>query len=243
MEIRRFRRHSESPNLLGNYYASVGIQVNHQQIIITTGGSEAIQFGFMACLDAGDDEINGEPVSPVPRGMYSPSGTTLTGTFLPANQTAVADPATGGLRIAIATTPGSIKPILNGNPTPVVGVNVPVILYSISDNPQITDQTVGNPDRSPFDDQGTPGVDRPIALPDGTFAFLDRPTGGQSFTSSLQPGQLLPVIIQPAGELDPSNTTDNLNPNYTSSTLLPSSYSVEDAIDKVVECNCECWIT
>lgn len=188
-------------------------------------------------------EIDGEPVSPVPRGMYSPSGTTLTGTFLPANQTAVADPATGGLRIAIATTPGSIKPILNGNPTPVVGVNVPVILYSISDNPQITDQTVGNPDRSPFDDQGTPGVDRPIALPDGTFAFLDRPTGSQSFTSSLQPGQLLPVIIQPAGELDPSNTTDNLNPNYTSSTLLPSSYSVEDAIDKVVECNCECWIT
>jgi aspartate aminotransferase len=43
------------------YYASVGIHVNHQQIIITTGGSEAIQFGFMACLDAGDEVIIPEP--------------------------------------------------------------------------------------------------------------------------------------------------------------------------------------
>lgn len=46
---------------LVDYYASVGIQVNHQQIIITTGGSEAIQFGFMACLDAGDEVIIPEP--------------------------------------------------------------------------------------------------------------------------------------------------------------------------------------
>ena len=46
---------------LVDYYASVGINVNHQQIIITTGGSEAIQFGFMACLDAGDEVIIPEP--------------------------------------------------------------------------------------------------------------------------------------------------------------------------------------
>jgi len=46
---------------LVQYYASVGIQVNHQQIIVTTGGSEAIQFGFMACLDAGDEVIIPEP--------------------------------------------------------------------------------------------------------------------------------------------------------------------------------------
>ena len=46
---------------LVDYYASVGIHVNHQQIIITTGGSEAIQFGFMACLDTGDEVIIPEP--------------------------------------------------------------------------------------------------------------------------------------------------------------------------------------
>ncbi len=46
---------------LSQYYASVGIHVNHNQIIITTGGSEAILFGFMACLDPGDEVIIPEP--------------------------------------------------------------------------------------------------------------------------------------------------------------------------------------
>jgi len=46
---------------LVGYYESVGIHVNHNQIIVTTGGSEAIQFGFMACLDAGDEVIIPEP--------------------------------------------------------------------------------------------------------------------------------------------------------------------------------------
>lgn len=46
---------------LVQYYAGKGIDVNHQQIIVTTGGSEAILFGFMACLDPGDEVIIPEP--------------------------------------------------------------------------------------------------------------------------------------------------------------------------------------
>ncbi len=46
---------------LVEYYQRVGITVNHQQIIVTTGGSEAILFGMMACLDAGDEVIIPEP--------------------------------------------------------------------------------------------------------------------------------------------------------------------------------------
>ncbi len=46
---------------LVHYYESVGIHVNYNQIIITTGGSEAILFGFMTCLDAGDEVIIPEP--------------------------------------------------------------------------------------------------------------------------------------------------------------------------------------
>jgi aspartate aminotransferase len=46
---------------LVKYYASVGINVTHTDIIITTGGSEAILFGFMTCLDAGDEVIFPEP--------------------------------------------------------------------------------------------------------------------------------------------------------------------------------------
>src|SRR6476659_7079747 len=46
---------------LVEYYAKVGIDVTSHQIIITTGGSEAILFGFMACMDAGDEVIIPEP--------------------------------------------------------------------------------------------------------------------------------------------------------------------------------------
>lgn len=46
---------------LVGYYAKNGISINHNQIIITTGGSEAILFGFMACMDAGDEVIIPEP--------------------------------------------------------------------------------------------------------------------------------------------------------------------------------------
>jgi aspartate aminotransferase len=46
---------------LVEYYKRVGINVTPDQIIITTGGSEAILFGFMACMDAGDEVIIPEP--------------------------------------------------------------------------------------------------------------------------------------------------------------------------------------
>ncbi|MBC7421901.1 MAG: pyridoxal phosphate-dependent aminotransferase, partial [Ferruginibacter sp.] len=46
---------------MAEYYSRSGINVTQEEIIITTGGSEAILFGFMACLDAGDEVIIPEP--------------------------------------------------------------------------------------------------------------------------------------------------------------------------------------
>jgi len=46
---------------LVSYYEKNGINVQHSQIMITTGGSEAILFGFMACMDPGDEVIIPEP--------------------------------------------------------------------------------------------------------------------------------------------------------------------------------------
>ncbi len=46
---------------LVQYYKSVGINVAHDQILITTGGSEAIMFGFFVCLNPGDEVIIPEP--------------------------------------------------------------------------------------------------------------------------------------------------------------------------------------
>src|SRR5687767_2968618 len=46
---------------LVEYYKKVGINVSYDQIIITTGGSEAIMFGFFTCLNPGDEVIIPEP--------------------------------------------------------------------------------------------------------------------------------------------------------------------------------------
>ncbi len=46
---------------LTQYYKKVGIDVNYDQILITTGGSEAIMFGFFTCFNPGDEVIIPEP--------------------------------------------------------------------------------------------------------------------------------------------------------------------------------------
>lgn len=46
---------------LVSYYAKYNIETSIEDIIITTGGSEAVLFSFMACLDPGDEIIVPEP--------------------------------------------------------------------------------------------------------------------------------------------------------------------------------------
>lgn len=46
---------------LQQYYKSFDINVDVDDIIVTTGGSEAVLFAFMACLDPGDEIIVPEP--------------------------------------------------------------------------------------------------------------------------------------------------------------------------------------
>lgn len=46
---------------LAEYYASVGVEVTPEQVIVTTGGSEALVFAFQACLEPGDEVIIPEP--------------------------------------------------------------------------------------------------------------------------------------------------------------------------------------
>jgi aspartate aminotransferase len=43
------------------YYERYGVDIHYDDIIVTTGGSEAILFGMLACLDAGDEMITTEP--------------------------------------------------------------------------------------------------------------------------------------------------------------------------------------
>jgi aspartate aminotransferase len=62
---------------LVEYYHSVNINVDYDEIIITTGGSEAILFGFMSCLDAGDEVIIPEPFYANYNGFAVTAGVTV----------------------------------------------------------------------------------------------------------------------------------------------------------------------
>lgn len=44
-----------------SYYANYGIDLSPDEIIITSGGSEAIMFAYMACLDPGDEILVTDP--------------------------------------------------------------------------------------------------------------------------------------------------------------------------------------
>jgi aspartate aminotransferase len=46
---------------LAGYYNNFGIDISFEQIMVTTGGSEAILFGLFSCLDAGDEVVIPEP--------------------------------------------------------------------------------------------------------------------------------------------------------------------------------------
>jgi aspartate aminotransferase len=46
---------------LSEYYRRIGISLSAEELIATTGGSEAILFAFLACADAGDEALLVEP--------------------------------------------------------------------------------------------------------------------------------------------------------------------------------------
>ena len=46
---------------LAAYYQKIGIKVDHTEMLITTGGSEAILFALMSCVNPGEEVITPEP--------------------------------------------------------------------------------------------------------------------------------------------------------------------------------------
>lgn len=63
---------------LVEYYHKMGIDVTTDEIIVTTGGSEGIQFAFNSCLDPGDEVIIPEPFYANYNGFSVSSGVHVT---------------------------------------------------------------------------------------------------------------------------------------------------------------------
>ena len=62
---------------LANYYQNLGIDVNQNDIIVTTGGSEALLFALNSCLDNGDEIIIPEPFYANYNGFSISAGVTV----------------------------------------------------------------------------------------------------------------------------------------------------------------------
>ncbi|MFK8036940.1 MAG: pyridoxal phosphate-dependent aminotransferase [Crocinitomicaceae bacterium] len=62
---------------LAHYYNKSGIGVDASEIIVTTGGSEALIFGFMSCFNPGDEVIIPEPFYANYNGFAQMAGITI----------------------------------------------------------------------------------------------------------------------------------------------------------------------
>ena len=62
---------------LATYYQNLGIDVSHEDIMITTGGSEALLFSLNSCLDSGDEIIIPEPFYANYNGFSISAGVTV----------------------------------------------------------------------------------------------------------------------------------------------------------------------
>jgi aspartate aminotransferase len=62
---------------LAENYGKYGVNITHEQIIVTTGGSEAVLFAFMACLNPGEEVITFEPFYANYNGFATAAGVTI----------------------------------------------------------------------------------------------------------------------------------------------------------------------
>jgi aspartate aminotransferase len=62
---------------LAENYRKIGINVDHNEIIVTTGGSEAVLFAFMTCLNPGEEVITPEPFYANYNGFAVTAGVTI----------------------------------------------------------------------------------------------------------------------------------------------------------------------
>ena len=62
---------------LADNYRKFGVDITHEQIIVTTGGSEAVLFAFMACLNPGEEVITFEPFYANYNGFATAAGVTI----------------------------------------------------------------------------------------------------------------------------------------------------------------------
>ena len=129
--------------------------------------------------------------------------------------------------------------ILAGTPVVVGGQTVPtgtipIATYDPTTNNLIitnSDYSTNNPSDPGTTGFGTGGTDNIIGENGGT---TNSTVEVVDYGTSNTPGSF-------SGSEYANITSPNLNIYYISNTLLPSTYTIAEAIEDVIHCNCDCW--
>jgi hypothetical protein len=168
----------------------------------------------------------GEPLSPGGTNIYDPNYQGLRRVvpvgYPPKNYNQ------GNINVILNLTPDNLPPTIVDN----TGQILPIFPDGNPNNNPIPIIVVNpNIPTGPSTPIGPGGI--PIELP----TSVTETTGiGTGITNVTSPAPEIPYF--PVGNVLPFR----LNSNFSSSTLLPAQYDIASAIDKVIECNCDCWV-
>lgn len=142
-----------------------------------------------------------------------------------------------------AVTPNSLQTGTNGTGTNGTGTNG----TGLDEGPNGTVPALFDSSAVDFNSLQTGTTEN--FSPDNKFSNNLQPIGIFKTGARISTGDASPIDTGAAefpGSLAGSQESNllpaTLNTAYTSSVLLPSILSVQDAIDEVVKCNCDCWI-
>jgi len=104
---------------MASYYAALGLGIEEKDLIVTTGGSEAILFALMAVADPGDEVLTPEPFYPNYAGFAVMAGLRLR-TIPTSIDTGFALPSPDAFEAALTPRTRAIIVCSPGNPTGTV---------------------------------------------------------------------------------------------------------------------------
>lgn len=217
-----------------------GLSPEQEKMLLTNGTLPGAVDGIPSPAGV-DYTLPAWPALELPTGG-TPCNNDVTTEVVTPEPVAIYDVNTQTLREIQGTTEGTILPILTNT---VLGP------FSNGTGPPIL-----------IDGELPPGLGTPRAFcgPDSIFIPLPEI---EEIPPTIDVNGEIPNIITnpvvPVGDTPPLDPPDdnplginmqppvddippNLNTAYTGTTLLPSTYDVPNAIDKVIECNCDCWI-
>ena len=125
--------------------------------------------------------------------------------------------------------------LVPGDYTDIITGAIPATLWKTDPNTPIIDPAFSGGGETFPPGGGSAGGNFPGSgqNPDGNFPGSGQnPDGGNGLINN-------PLIIR---RVVPKNSqTVNLNPNYIGGTIQPSGVTVDQAIEQVILCNCDCW--